>query len=72
MNFKLNWIKSIVSLVGGTILGIIVKFLIDAKLNYCPPDKNCLLILYSAGSTYLFIISGVVLVYIIWSLIQNK
>ena len=72
MNFKFNWLKGVVSVIGGTILGIAVKTFIEIKLNYCPPGAVCLEMYRTTGSVYLFITGGIMFMYIICSLIEKK
>ena len=73
MNFKPTVAKSIVSVLGGAVSGIISKSLIESKLNYCPPGAECLLIYRTANTHALLIGMGVaVLIYVIWSLATKE
>jgi hypothetical protein len=70
MNFKPTLWKSIVSIVGGIIVGLFYSSTYDVcDINYCPSAFQKL---FDYPTSFIYLLVGLVAIYIIWSLIQKK
>jgi len=72
MNFRPSWLKSLVSLVAGSLLGFFVYYLLGGGINCftCKTLENCYC--PSVPHPLWFILGFIVLIYVVWSLIQKR
>ena len=74
MNFKLNWIKLLVSVIGGILLGFVLNWIFpEGSFSSCDtaPGGKCI-----DGVTfthlYVYLLISIILIYFIYSLFEKS